>query len=109
MADAAITAPTEDSLEPVPGAASIGRNLAAMASGQLVTWTMTLAWTLVVPRLLGPAGMGLIVAAWSVTGMLATVLGFGTRNYLVRAIVVTPDDAGQLIGTGVLLRLGLAP
>jgi O-antigen/teichoic acid export membrane protein len=91
------------------GQASIGRNIAAMASGQVVTWSMTLAWTLVVPRLLGPAGMGLIVTAWAVTGLLATVLGFGTRNYLVRAIVVAPGDAGQLIATGTVLRLLLAP
>ena len=112
MTDLATTAPSEEALPPPApalGQASIGRNIAAMASGQLVTWTMTLAWTLVVPRLLGPAGMGLIVTAWSVTGILATVLGSGTRNYLVRAIVVTPDDAGQLIGTGTLLRLLLAP
>lgn len=103
MADLLTTAPAEDTR------ASIGRNIAAMASGQLVTWTMTLAWTIVVPRLLGPAGMGLIVTAWAVTGLLATVLGFGTRNYLVRAIVVAPGEAGRLVGTGVVLRLLLAP
>jgi O-antigen/teichoic acid export membrane protein len=88
---------------------SIGRNLVALAGGQLVTWTMTLGWTLVVPRLLGPAEIGLIITAWSVTGMLAILLGFGTKNYLVRAIVVDRGGAPALVGTGTVLRLLLSP
>ena len=70
----------------------VARNVFALASGQVVTWTMTLAWTLVVPRLLGPTGVGLIITAWSVTGLLAILLGFGTKNYLVRAIVVENSE-----------------
>ncbi len=101
--DGAITA------APIEGASRIGRNLAALSGGQLVTWTMTLAWTLVVPRLLGPAGMGLIVSAWSITGILAIALGFGTRNYLVRTMVVDPGDASRLVGTALVLRLLLSP
>jgi O-antigen/teichoic acid export membrane protein len=87
----------------------LGRNVTALAGGQLVTWTMTLAWTLVVPRLLGPAAIGLIVTAWSVTGILAIALGFGTRNYLVRAIVVDPKQAPPLVATATVLRIMLSP
>ena len=87
----------------------VGRNLAALTVGQIITWTMTLAWTLVVPRLLGPSGMGLIISAWSVTGILAITLGFGTKTYLVRAIVVDRARAPQLVGTGIVLRLVLSP
>jgi O-antigen/teichoic acid export membrane protein len=90
-------------------ASRIGRNVAALAGGQLVTWTMTLGWTLVVPRLLGPAGMGLIVAAWSVTGILGVVLGLGTRNYLVRALVVDRAETPRLVGTAIALRVLLSP
>jgi O-antigen/teichoic acid export membrane protein len=93
-----------------PGDASrIARNLFALVGGQVVTWSMTLAWTVVVPRLLGPAGVGLIVTAWSVTGLLAILLGFGTKNYLVRAIVVERDRAPGLVATGTVLRLLLVP
>ena len=60
------------------------RNVTVLASAQLITWTMTLLWTLVVPRALGPSGLGTIMAAWSITGILGVVLGLGTRNYLVR-------------------------
>jgi O-antigen/teichoic acid export membrane protein len=87
----------------------LGRNVAAMAGGQLVTWSMSLVWTLVVPRVLGPGGMGIVVAAWSATGVLGLLLGLGTRNYLVREMVVREDDGPQLLGTALVLRLALAP
>ena len=89
--------------------ARIGRNVTALAGGQLITWTMTLLWTLVVPRSLGPHGMGTIMAAWSITGILGIVLGLGTRNYLVRASVTDPEQASSLIGTALVLRIVLSP
>jgi O-antigen/teichoic acid export membrane protein len=87
----------------------IGRNVTALAGGQVVTWTMTLLWTIVVPRVLGPAGMGVIVTALAVTGVFSILLGLGTRNYLVREIVVDSDRASRLVGTGIVLRLVVAP
>src|SRR5436190_12929033 len=76
--------------------ARLARNVTALVGGQLVTWTMTLLWTLVVPRLLGPAGLGMVVSAMSVSGVLAIVLGLGTRNYLVREIVIDRLAAPRL-------------
>ena len=87
----------------------VGRNIAALASGQAVTWAMTLLWTLVVPRALGPAGMGWVVAAWSVTGVLGIVLGLGTRTYLVRELVVNRAAGPRLVGTAIVLRVVSAP
>jgi O-antigen/teichoic acid export membrane protein len=87
----------------------VGRNISFLAVSQLITWTMTLLWTLVVPRSLGPEGMGTIMAAWSVTGILGVVLGLGTRNYLVRASVIEPEEQGQLVGTALVLRALSAP
>ena len=87
----------------------VGRNLGALASGQVVTWTMTLLWTLVVPRALGPVGLGLVVSAQSVAGVLTVVLGVGARNYLVREIVVDGDRTSELLRTAILLRLTIAP
>jgi O-antigen/teichoic acid export membrane protein len=102
--------------QPLPAAAiaaveprRVGRNVAALASGQAVTWSMTLLWTLVVPRALGPTGMGLIVTAWAVTGVLGIVLGLGTRNFLVREMVVSPADAPGLLGSALVLRVVTAP
>jgi O-antigen/teichoic acid export membrane protein len=87
----------------------MGRNLAALFSGQVVTWTMTLIWTVIVPRVLGPDGFGVVTAALSAGGVFAIVLGLGTRNYLVRAIVMRREDAPTLVGTAISLRLVLSP
>jgi O-antigen/teichoic acid export membrane protein len=87
----------------------VGRNVKFLAVSQLITWTMTLLWTLVVPRSLGPEGLGTIMAAWSVTGILGVVLGLGTRNYLVRASVVDPTESGRLVGTALVLRIISSP
>jgi O-antigen/teichoic acid export membrane protein len=91
------------------GPRRVGRNVSALAVGQLITWSMTLLWTLVVPRTLGPSGMGTIMAAWAITGILGVVLGLGTRNYLVRESVAAPETARGLIGTALVLRLLLSP
>ncbi len=85
------------------------RNVSVLAGAQLITWTMTLLWTLVVPRTLGPTNMGTLMAAWAVTGILGVLLGLGTRNYLVREAVVRPDSASGLIGTALVLRVALSP
>ena len=94
---------------PAELAPRVGRNIAALASGQAVTWAMTLLWTLVVPRALGPAGMGWIVAAWSVTGVLGIVLGLGTKTYLVRELVLERAAGPRLVGTAIVLRVVSAP
>jgi O-antigen/teichoic acid export membrane protein len=87
----------------------VGRNVTVLAMSQLITWTMTLLWTLVVPRSLGPSGMGTIMTAWSVTGILGVVLGLGTRAYLVRESVVAPEERARLVGTALVLRIVLTP
>jgi O-antigen/teichoic acid export membrane protein len=92
-----------------PAVPSVGRNFTALAAGQLVTWTMTLLWTIVVPNALGPSGLGLLFTALAVTGVFSILLGLGTRNYLVREIVVDRTRAPSLVGTGIVLRLLLAP
>jgi O-antigen/teichoic acid export membrane protein len=87
----------------------LARNVGALASGQAVTWTMTLVWTLIVPRALGPVGLGLVVSALSVSGVLGIVLGLGTRNYVMREIVVRPQAGPKLVGTAIVMRIVLAP
>jgi O-antigen/teichoic acid export membrane protein len=83
-------------------------NVSVLAGGQVVTWTMSLLWTLVIPRMLGPTSMGLIVTAWAVSGVLGVILGLGTKNFLVREMVARPQSAANLIGTALVMRLVLA-
>jgi len=87
----------------------VGQNLLVLAGGQATTWTMTLLWTLVVPRLLGPAGMGLITSVWAVAAILSILLGLGTQSYLSRELAARPGSASHLVGTALVLRLIMAP
>ncbi len=91
------------------GQARLGRNILSLASGQVITWTMTLLWMLVVPRALGPTGWGTVVSALSVSGVAGIILGLGTRNYVVRELVVNRGAAPTLVGTAIVLRILLAP
>jgi O-antigen/teichoic acid export membrane protein len=84
-------------------------NVSVLAGSQVVTWSLTLVWTVIVPRLLGPSGMGEIVTATSVASILGVVLGLGTKPYLVREIVATPDRAPGLIGSSIVLRICMVP
>jgi O-antigen/teichoic acid export membrane protein len=87
----------------------VARNLGALVGGQAITWTFTLIWTLIVPRVIGPVGFGILVSAQSVSGVLALALGVGAREYLVRETVVAPAVGPKLVGTVIIMRIALAP
>lgn len=89
--------------------ARLARNISVLAASQFVNFGMGFVWTLVVPRLVGPAGMGRLVTAWSATAILGVLLGLGTRQYLVRECVSDPDAAAKLVGTAVVVRICLTP
>lgn len=117
MADLITDLETADLIEEVAAEAagqagrqrSVGRNLAALTTGQLFTWTMTLAWTVVVPRWLGPGQMGIIFAAISITGILQIALGAGTGVYVAREIAAAPGRGPALVATAMIARFSLLP
>jgi O-antigen/teichoic acid export membrane protein len=91
------------------GSRTIRRNAAALGAGQMFTWAMTLAWTLVVPRLLGAGGMGMIITGMSVVTLLQIAMGGGTALYVTREIVVSPERAARIVASASLARLLLVP
>ena len=92
------------------GPPGLARNLGALAGAQLVTWTMTFAWILVVPRFLGPAEFGTLVSAQSVAALLCIVLSLAlSKAFLVRKIVLHHKDGPELVGTALLVRILLVP
>ncbi len=80
------------------------RNMVVLAGSQVVTWTMSFAWTLVIPRALGPASMGLLVLNWSAIGVITVLAGLGTKVLLVREIAADRSRAPQLLGAAFYLR-----
>jgi len=83
------------------------RNVFALGGAQLITWSITLLWTLIVPRHLGAAGWGLLVTGSSIGGLLIVLMGSGTGNYLVRQFVRDPLQAPSLLGTSMVTRATL--
>jgi O-antigen/teichoic acid export membrane protein len=81
------------------------RNLSFLSGSQVVTWSLALVWTVVVPRALGPLGMALLVLNWSAGGVLTAAAGLGTKTLLVREIAADPERAARLIGSTMYLRL----
>lgn len=91
------------------GSTLLGRNLGLLVGSQALTWILSIAWTTIVPRLLGPREMGVLVTAGSVAGIFGILLGEGTKTFLVREIVARPDRAPWLVGTAMSLRLLMLP
>jgi O-antigen/teichoic acid export membrane protein len=88
---------------------SLSKGISALASGQLITWTLTIAWTLVVPRAIGPSAMGILVMASAVTSILGLILGAGNILYVVREAVSSRADTSRLVGTTFLTRIAICP
>jgi PST family polysaccharide transporter len=82
----------------------IAANIVALLSSQVVTWSMTLVWTLVVPRLLGAAGIGLLVMAWSASSLLLIIGGVASRTLLVKEIAAHRERAPALLGAALTVR-----
>jgi O-antigen/teichoic acid export membrane protein len=84
------------------------KNISMLAGGQLTTWILTGLWTVVVPRGIGPQGMGLLVAAWAAAGIMSVIVGLGTRDLLVRRMAINPSEAPAMVGTAIALRMLLS-
>ncbi len=86
---------------------TIAKNAGALLGSQLVTWALTLALTLVLPRYVGPSGVGEIQIAQSIWMVLGVLIAFGMDILLVKAIARDPARAGSLVGSSFALRGGL--
>ena len=89
-------------------AAVLARNVALLTGSQVTTWCVTLAWSLIVPRAVGPAEMGVYTLGVASGGVLTVIIGLGIRPLLVREIAADPERTSQLVGTAIVLRALIA-
>jgi O-antigen/teichoic acid export membrane protein len=85
--------------------ASIGRNLTAMMSSQVLSWILGTVAQLIQPRFLGPEQYGRLQLAFSLWLIAQVVVGLGTGLYLQLVMARDPVKANQLIGPILLLRM----
>jgi O-antigen/teichoic acid export membrane protein len=95
---------TESFDAPPPNTVRLARSISILTVGQIVTWIATLTWTVIVPRRLGSAQVGIYTLGLAASGVLLVLVGLGLRPLLVREIASNPERAPQLIGTGIVLR-----
>jgi O-antigen/teichoic acid export membrane protein len=102
---------SDDAAVPVAFGASVPeqldrliRNIGFLAGSQGVTWSLALVYAVFVPRVLGPAGMGVLVLAWSVSGIAVGVAGLGSRPLLVKEVASDPTRAPRLLASAIVAR-----
>lgn len=84
---------------------TIARNASVLMASQLITWTLTLLLTIVLPRYLGAANVGKLHVANSLWAIVAVFVTFGMDTLLTKEIARDTAKAMPLFGTSVVLRL----
>jgi len=103
------TSPPADlapSMRPVPQR-SVGRNMGALMSSQVVTWTLAMLLVWVVPRYLGPTAFGQIGLAQSVWLIAGVLVMFGTTTLLTVEIARHRETALSLVNRVLRVRMVL--
>ncbi|MBV9852392.1 MAG: flippase [Armatimonadetes bacterium] len=88
----------------------VARNLLATLATQLISWALTFAVMLYLPRYVGDAGLGQLTFAASLAGFFGVLVPLGTSTVLVKEIARDRGRTGELLTAALLLRvpLGLA-
>jgi O-antigen/teichoic acid export membrane protein len=86
----------------------LARNIAVLAGGQVFTWILSLLWTIVVPRTLGPRAVGQYVVAYSATSIVAAIAGLGISTLLVKEIARDRQQGSRMLGTAFGARIAAA-
>ncbi len=61
-----------------PNTVVLARSISILTVGQIVTWIATLIWTVIVPRRLGSAQVGLYTLGLAASGVLLVLVGLGS-------------------------------
>jgi O-antigen/teichoic acid export membrane protein len=86
---------------------SVGRNASALAVSQLATWVLSTITVWLLPRYLGPEGIGQLGIAGSLWAIAAVFATFGTSQLLITRIAQQRPIAASLTRNVVKLRLAL--
>lgn len=85
------------------------RNAAALLASQPITWALTLIFTVIVPRNVGPGEWGEWVIAGAVGNLAKALLDFGVNTVLFKGVSRYPKESRRTIGAALTLRICLTP
>ncbi len=83
----------------------IVRNSGWLIGGKVLQMAISLVVSLLTARYLGPSNYGLINYAAAYTGFFTAFCNLGISYVLVKELVDSPENEGQLMGTTLILRL----
>lgn len=83
-------------------------NIMFLASGQGLSWVLASVQILILPRYLGPAGLGTLSLMWAISAIVIVAAALGTRMYILREVAREPASAYTLVGPAMLLCTGMA-
>lgn len=83
----------------------IASNILFLGGSQGVTWILTSIYVLVIPRYLGPTGMGTLALMMAISSVVYVIANIGTRLYILREMARDPETAKTLVGPAILINL----
>lgn len=83
------------------------RNSLALLATQLVSWLLSFAVMLVVPRYLGPTTAGALFFAMSVVGLAGLTAGLANSMLVIKSVARAPDETGVWLLNGLIVRLAM--
>ena len=93
--------------EPASRSQRVGRNVLVTLATQLVSWGLTFAVTLYLPRYVGDAGLGKLAFVASFVMIFGVFVPLGSSTVLVKEIARDRHRTGELLAATLLLRLPL--
>src|SRR5215471_75076 len=87
----------------------IVRNVAALIAGQPITWMLTLVFTVIVPRNVGPTEWGEWTLAQSLGQLSSVVFDLGLNTVLIKGVSRRPEQARSQICAVLTAKVVLVP
>ena len=86
----------------------VGRNVLVTLATQLISWGLTFAVTLYLPRYVGDSGLGELTFAISFVTVFGVLVPLGTSTLLVKEIARDQSRTGELLLAALSLRIPLS-
>jgi O-antigen/teichoic acid export membrane protein len=83
------------------------RNVAFLLGGNVATWSVSLVFWLVVPRIIGPTAWGENNLGLALGGLAFAIGGLGIAPFLVKEIARDRERAGDYVGAGIATQFVL--
>lgn len=89
------------------GTRRIASNIAALGSGQIVTWIISAVYLIIVSRYLGPTRLGELTLAVSIVSILGLVVAMGMETHITRTVARHAERGYRVAAAAIVSRAAL--